>query len=103
VSRDGSVPPTDDDETDASPPTSGDHDRDRDSDTGRDGDGVDRAVRRGSVDLRTRDGEVVHHDETYVRYDRDAFVLSPDRSFPADGTERYPKEAVAWIQVRHPR
>lgn len=66
-------------------------------------DRVDRPVRRGSVDLRTRDGEVVHHDETFVRYEPDAFVLSPDQSFPADGTVRYPKGAVAWIQVRHPR
>lgn len=71
----------------------------RDDDAGR----VDRPVRRGSVDLRTRDGRVVHRDEAFVRYDHDAFVVSSDQSFPADGTVRYPKERVAWIQVRHPR
>ena len=68
----------------------------RDDDVGR----VDRPVRRGSVDLRTRDGEVVHHDEAFVRYDHDAFVVSADQSFPADGTVRYPKVTVAWIQGR---
>ncbi|AUV82105.1 hypothetical protein C2R22_10970 [Salinigranum rubrum] len=60
-------------------------------------------VRRGSVDLRTRDGEAVHHDEAFVRYEREAFVVSTDGSFAGERTERYPKSVVAWIQVRHPR
>lgn len=77
-----------------------------------DGDGVNATpdanssgtpVRRGSVDLRTRDGEAVHHDEAFVRYERDAFVVSTDDSFSAETTARYPKSAVAWVQVRHPR
>lgn len=64
---------------------------------------VDRPVRRGSVDLRTDAGEHRHHDEAFVRYDPDAFVVSVDPSFPPARTERHPKTDVAWIQVRHPR
>ena len=64
---------------------------------------VDRPVRRGSVDLRTKEGATRHHDEAFVRYEPDAFVVSVDPSFPAERTERYPKTDVAWIRVRHPR
>lgn len=63
----------------------------------------DAPVRRGSVDLRLRDGTRVHHDEAYVRYESDAFVVAVDDSFSEAATERYPKETVAWVEVRHPR
>lgn len=69
-----------------------------------DGNGrTDGPLRRGSVDLRTRGGDRVHHDEVFVRYDSDVFVLCPDESFPEEATERYRKADVAWIEVRHPR
>ena len=64
---------------------------------------VDGPVRRGTVDLRTASGELIHHDEAFVRYDRDAFVVSTEPSFPPDATEEYDKNAVEWIEVRHPR
>lgn len=64
---------------------------------------VQRPVRRGSVDIRTRDGTVVHHDEAFVRYEPDAFVVSTEASFPAGATETYRKADVAWVEVRHPR
>jgi hypothetical protein len=60
-------------------------------------------VRRGSVDIRLRDGERIHHDEAFVRYEPDAFVVAADASFPTASTDRYPKERVAWLDVRHPR
>ncbi|WP_318569386.1 hypothetical protein [Salinigranum marinum] len=75
-----------------------------DADAGPDADrAADRPVRRGTVDLRTASGELIHHDEAFVRYDRDAFVVSTDPSFPPDAIETYEKDAVAWIEVRHPR
>lgn len=77
---------------------------DADTDTASDADrAVDRPVRRGTVDLRTATGDLIHHDEAFVRYDRDAFVVSTDPSFPPDATETYEKAAVEWIEVRHPR
>jgi hypothetical protein len=63
----------------------------------------ERPVRRGSVDIRTRDGRVVHHDEAFVRYEPGAFVVSTEASFPAGTTETYQKADVAWVEVRHPR
>jgi hypothetical protein len=60
-------------------------------------------VRRGSVDLRLHDGTRVHHDEADVRYEPDAFVVASDTSSSGVTTERYPKTAVAWLEVRHPR
>ena len=60
-------------------------------------------VRRGSVDLRLHDGTRVHHDEADVRYEPDAFVVASDPSSSGVTTERYPKTAVAWLEVRHPR
>jgi hypothetical protein len=62
---------------------------------------AERPVRRGAVDLRTRDGERVHHDDAYVRYETDAFVVAVDPSF--DEATRYPKASLAWVEVRHPR
>ena len=64
---------------------------------------LERPVRRGSVDIRTRDGTVVHHDEAFVRYEPDAFVVSTGASFAAGETETYLKTEVAWVEVRHPR
>lgn len=101
MDRDGSAPPAD--ETGTSPSASDDDNDGHEGGTERGGDSVGRPVRRGSVDLRTVDGEVVHHDEAFVRYDPEAFVVGPDQSFPSGETVRYPKETVAWIQVRHPR
>ena len=81
-----------------------DGDGDGDGDTDTDAGGVGRRpVRRGSVDIHTRDGDAVHHDEAAVRYEDAAFVVSRDGSFAPERTERYPKTDVAWIQVRHPR
>lgn len=62
---------------------------------------TERPVRRGAVDLRTRDGERITHDDAYVRYEPDAFVVALDPSF--DDEVRYSKTSLAWIEVRHPR
>lgn len=64
---------------------------------------ADHPVRRGSVDLQLRGGERVHHDEAFVRYEPDAFVVATDPSFPHDSTVRYEKQSIAWVTVRHPR
>ena len=86
---------------DADPPDAADA---ADADEVEFGKGADagRPVRRGAVDLRTRDGERVHHDDAYVRYDPDAFVVAPDPSF-GEGATWYPKASLAWVEVRHPR
>lgn len=64
---------------------------------------TDHPVRRGTVDLLTRAGARVHHDDAAVRYEPDAFVVSPGLDFGATDTERYAKADVAWVEVRHPR
>jgi hypothetical protein len=64
---------------------------------------ADHPVRRGAVDLLTRAGTRVHHDDAAVRYEPDAFVVAPGPDFDATDTERYAKADVAWVEVRHPR
>jgi hypothetical protein len=64
---------------------------------------ADHPVRRGAVDLLTRAGTRVHHDDAAVRYEPDAFVVAPGPDFDATETERYAKADVAWVEVRHPR
>lgn len=92
VARDGATPPPDS--------ALGDDD-DPSTDGGSPSGGY--VVRRGSVDVRTCDGERTHHDEAAVRYEADAFVVSADGTFAPATTVSYPKARVAWLEVRHPR
>jgi hypothetical protein len=62
-----------------------------------------RPVRRGTVELRTHGGDHVRYGEAVVRYEPEAFVVAPSAAFAPERAERYQKESVAWIEVRHPR
>ena len=68
-----------------------------------DSDSAETAIRRGAVDIRTREGARIHHDDAFVRHEGDALVVSESPDFDSAETERYEKRALSWYEVRHPR
>ncbi|MCL7417467.1 MAG: hypothetical protein M8354_06470 [Halalkalicoccus sp.] len=55
--------------------------------------------RRKHVKVVTRGGDHHEYGNVYLTYTTDTFVVSPERSFPADETTRYPKADLLRIEV----
>ena len=55
--------------------------------------------REKHVSVVTRSGDRIEHGDVYFRHSSTAFVVSPDRSFPEEETERYPKETLLRVEV----
>lgn len=55
--------------------------------------------RRKHVSVVTRAGDRHEHGNVYLRHATDAFIVSPERSFPTDETTRCPKTDLLSVEI----
>lgn len=56
-------------------------------------------ARRKHVIVVARDGGRTEHGEVYLRHTDEAFVVSPESSFPESETTRHPKEQLLRVEI----